>query len=213
MILMIVATIAALLLRPTHKIADDDPNFDLEVAIPNRFDDWHIVKAGTQIINPQQTAEITRIYDQTLSRTYVNSGGSLVMLSIAYGRDQSDSHRLHSPEVCYPAQGFSITKQSLNVVSTMFGKINVKRLVAQNGSRVEPLIFWTTVGSKAVITNKDSKIAKLQYNLRGEIPDGLLFRVSSIKNNTDAAFHDQEDFINKLLIAVPEEYRLKIAGL
>ena len=109
MTLMLAASGLAMALRPTQKIADQGPKVDLEAMIPRVITDWHEEKQPSmQIVDPQQKELIDKIYNQTLSRTYVNDKGYRIMLSIAYGSDQSDTLQLHKPEVCYPAQGFAL---------------------------------------------------------------------------------------------------------
>ena len=63
---------------------------------------------ATDIQIRAKEAIINKIYNQTLTRTYINPRGDRIMLSIAYGRDQSDALQMHKPELCYPAQGFRL---------------------------------------------------------------------------------------------------------
>ena len=115
---MFAAAGMALALKPTTKIADAGPEVDLEVLIPKAFGDWKIdTTIAPLIANPEQQAVIEKIYNQTLTRTYVNSRNERIMLSIAYGGDQSDSMAVHKPEVCYPAQGFQILKNDHRTLS------------------------------------------------------------------------------------------------
>lgn len=53
----------------------------------------------------------------------------------------------------------------------------------------------------------------MRYGLKGEIPDGLLFRISSIDRNTEEAFAIHEQFVNQLIPAIPTDVRPRIAGL
>jgi EpsI family protein len=55
----------------------------------------------------------------------------------------------------------------------------VRRLFTSKGSREEPLTYWFTVGDRAV-QGWNARLVELSYTLTGQIPDGLLFRVSSI---------------------------------
>ena len=161
----------ALALKPTHKIADAGPKVDLELLVPKIFGDWKIDETITPLIaNPEQEALIKKIYSQTLSRTYVNPQGDRIMLSIAYGGEQSDSMAVHKPEVCYPAQGFQILKNTSGSFATGAGDIPVKRLVATQGQRIEPITYWTTVGDKVAISGVKWKLQQLKYGLTGKIP-------------------------------------------
>ena len=73
---MIAASGLALALKPTHKVADTGPKVNLDTLIPRQFDDWKEAQFGaSQIVDPQQKELLDKIYNQTLSRTYVNPRG------------------------------------------------------------------------------------------------------------------------------------------
>lgn len=203
----------ALALKPTHKVADTKPKIDLETLIPKQFSDWKIDETIVPLIaNPEQEAMIHRIYNQTLTRTYVNSRNERVMLSIAYGGDQRDDMAVHKPEICYPAQGFQILKNATGTFSTGAGDIPVKRLVASQGQRIEPITYWTTVGDTVAVNGLKWKFNQLKYGLTGKIPDGLLFRISSIQADDSAAYRMQDNFSRALLGALTPEGKKRIIG-
>ena len=211
---MLAASGAALALRPTHKIAAEGPAVDLERLVPAQFGDWRSEPMGSgQIINPQMKENLDRIYTQTLTRTYINSKGDHVMLSIAYGDDQSDAKALHYPEVCYPAQGFQVISNQSGVIRTDFGDIRVKKLLTVMGSRSEPLTYWTTVGNKVVVGSRETKLEQLKYGFHGQIPDGLLFRASSITQDAEEGYAIQQNFVRTLAASLSSENRLRLAGL
>ena len=83
----------------------------LETIVPLSFGAWRIDASVMPLVpSPDQIALIGEIYDQTLARTYVNDRGERVMLSLAYGRNQSRRFQIHKPEVCYVGQGFRLTE-------------------------------------------------------------------------------------------------------
>ena len=214
---MLAAAGLALALKPTHKIADGGPKVDLEMLIPKQFGDWKIDETIAPLIaNPEQQALINKIYNQTLSRTYVNSRNERIMLSIAYGGDQSDNMAVHKPEICYPAQGFALLKSpAISDFSTGEGVIPVKRLVAAQGPRIEPITYWTTVGDAVEVNGLKWKLQQLKYGLTGKIPDGLLFRVSSIQSSPAddmQAYRVQDDFTREMLKAMNPKQRERIIG-
>lgn len=203
----------ALALRPTARIADNEPKFNLETLIPRQFGDWKTDETIVPLIaNPQQEALIKKIYNQTITRTYSNAHGDHVMLSIAYGGDQRDAMAVHKPEICYPAQGFQILKNAIGTFSTDGGSIPVKRLVAVQGQRIEPITYWTTVGDKVEVNSLKWKLEQLKYGLTGKIPDGLLFRVSSIQADAANAYQLQDSFTRSLLKAMSPNGRERIIG-
>ncbi len=214
MVLFFATSSLAMALRPTHRVADDGPAVNLETLIPKQFGDWQDEpQRSGQIINPQVKENLDRIYTQTLSRTYINAKGERIMLSIAYGADQSDAKQLHYPEVCYPAQGFQIISTQPGIIKTDFGAIRVKRILTVLGNRSEPLTYWATVGNQVVMGGKETKLEQLRYGFRGQIPDGLLFRVSSITPDAEGGYAVQQDFVRALIATLPENDRLRLAGL
>lgn len=211
---MFAAAGVALALKPTDKVADVGTKVDLEVLIPKTFGDWKIDETIAPLIaNPEQEALINQIYSQTLTRTYVNSRDERIMLSIAYGGDQSDSMAVHKPEVCYPAQGFQILKSpTTSSFSTDEGSIPVKRLVATQGRRIEPITYWTTVGDTVAVSGVKRKMQQIKYGLTGKIPDGLLFRISNIQADDVKAYQTQDAFTRDLLDAMSPAARQRIIG-
>jgi EpsI family protein len=134
------------------------------------------------------------------------------MVSVAYGGDQSDSMQVHKPEICYPAQGFQVLNKSRASIALPFGPLPVTRVDTQLGQRREPITYWTTVGDRVVHSGIHKKLVEMSFGFTGKIPDGLLFRVSSIDSEIARAFDLQAIFINQLLGAVTPEQRRRLAG-
>lgn len=213
LVLMLVASGLAFALRPTQRIADQAPPIDLEVMIPKAFGEWREEPQNAlRIVDPQQEELIGRIYTQTLTRTYINDGGYRVMLSIAYGKDQSDSNQVHKPEVCYPSQGFALKNKQYDRLETGEGPIPVTRIETSLGLRNEPVTYWITVGDRVVGPGLEKKLVEMGYGLSGKIPDGLLFRVSSIDPESSRAFRVQNDFVGQMLAALEPTNRKKFIG-
>ena len=212
-ILMVSSGALTKALTPTKKIADQQEKIDLEIMIPTRFGDWRIDKSIIPLqVDAETQAMLDKIYNQTLSRTYVNSLGERIMLSVAYGGDQSDNLAVHKPEVCYYAQGFEVMKTFADELLTQYGKLPIKRLLAIKGYRNEPITYWITIGNKAVLPGIDEKLQQLKYGLTGNIPDGMLVRVSSIDSDKNKAYQLQTIFIEDLLSAVNVYERTRLIG-
>jgi len=211
--LMLAASIGAVIARPTVMVADETP-IVLEKIVPLQFGDWREEpQRQVQVVNPQAQEMLDKIYSQILSRTYVNSAGYRIMVSLAYGQDQRGSMKAHRPEVCYPAQGFQISSVELGVLTTDFGTIPVRRLFGTLGPREEPVTYWFTIGDKAAVSALQKRIVELQFGLTGRIPDGMLFRVSSIDGDQSRAYRIQEQFVNQLMQSVAPAERKRLSGL
>jgi EpsI family protein len=156
---------------------------------------------------------LDKLYTEILSRTYVNSSGYRIMLSLVYGSDQRGSLQAHKPEVCYPAQGFKLETNEPGRLVTPFGDIPVRRLYSHLGPRHEPVTYWFAVGGEAVLGTTQKRMVDLRYFLTGRIPDGLLFRVSSIDMDVARAHQMQDQFTNQLLQAASPADRMRLSGL
>lgn len=204
---------AAYALRPGGR-STSGAQVDLEALIPTRFGAWRQeVQSYAQVINPQTQELLDKLYNQILSRTYIAGPDRRVMLSLAYGGDQRGSLEAHKPEVCYPAQGFKLIDQRDGTLATPFGSIPVRRLNTSMGPRIEPLTYWFTMGETLVQSRWDKRLVELRLALTGQIPDGLLFRVSSIDRNPERAWQLQQEFVNDLLSAISPAERTRLAGL
>ena len=200
-------------LTPTAKQADSQPRFNLDAMIPSSFAEWQVDTSVVPLkLDPEVQAKLDKLYNQTVSRTYINRDGSRVMLSIAYGGDQSEGLGLHRPEVCYAAQGFSVESDKVEDVGTPFGRLPVKRLMAVNGERREPISYWITIGNELIKPGIGQKLAQIRLGLTGTVPDGMLVRVSSIGADTAAGYRLQDKFVNDLLSAVSQETRTRLIG-
>ena len=212
--LMCTASIAGIAARPGQKAADKGKTISLEAIVPKGFGDWtELPEQSAQVVNPQTKELLDKLYSQLLSRTYVNKQGYRIMLSMAYGDDQRGGLQAHRPEVCYPAQGFKLGKVEDGVLATSYGKIDVRRLNTTYGARVEPVTYWLTVGDEVIRSRLDKRIAQIRLGLTGQIPDGLLFRISSIDSDEDRAFATQQKFVADMMTAVPAAARKQLSGL
>lgn len=211
-ICMLAAAGLAYAMKPTRQVVGAD-TFQLETAIPRQFGAWTEQKQQVQIVDPRQQETIDRLYSQVLMRSYVNGEGVRVMLSIAYGSNQSDDLQVHRPEVCYPAQGAQLLSTVNASLPTQWGEIPARRLTTQFGPRHEPVTYWVMIGDRAIIGSLQGKLAQLRYGFRGQIPDGMLVRASTIDPDDKRAFAQQAQFLTDLLAAVPPETRKRLSGL
>jgi EpsI family protein len=208
------ASAGASAITPTRSLAEKLGPIDLEAAVPKQFGAWTLEPQRVQsIINPEQEALLKQLYSQILSRTYVHADGYRIMLSIAYGGDQREALHAHYPEACYPSQGFKIRREEVGELSMASGTIPVRRLDTRLGDRrPEPVTYWVMVGERAVLGGIRKKLVDLEYTMQGYVPDGMLFRVSSIDPMTDRAFARQGEFVEALLAATPPAQRHRLSG-
>jgi EpsI family protein len=212
--LMALAAAAGELLRPTDRLSERKARIVLEKQVPEAFGEWTVDTSIRPVLpDPGLQAMLDVLYSQTLARTYVNARGERVMLSIAYGSDQSnEATAVHRPEFCYSAQGFRVKLLEKETIGVGGTKIPVARVLAQLGQRNEPITYWVTLDESATLPGFGRKLNQIKYGLRGEIPDGMLVRVSSLSANPEASFALQQRFLEQMFSAVPVEVRGRYFG-
>jgi EpsI family protein len=215
-VLMAAAAAGGQAMVPTKRLALLRGPFQLANLVPSTFAKWQVDNRSTGgIVDPQTEVLLNKLYSQLLDRVYVDDAGHRIMLSIAYGADQADDDvQLHYPEVCYPAQGFRITNNRTAVLALPEGDVRVRRLDTQLGdSRYEPVTYWTIVGDQQSLSGWDRKMSEIRHGFRGEIVDGLLFRISSIDRNFEQGFNVQNGFIRDFVRALTPAARRQLVGL
>lgn len=211
---MLLVALLAYLYKPKEENRTKSTGFLLEMSVPAQFGEWrHDASSSVAVVNPETKALLDKIYSQMLSRTYVNKTGQRVMLSIAYGSDQRGALQAHKPEICYPAQGFTVNSLASGAIATPLGNVDATRMVAIKGNRFEPVTYWFTVGDQRVKSTMQRRIVELKSVMTGQIPDGLLFRVSSIDRDSKIGFATQDSFVNQLLSALDPTARKRLAGI
>jgi EpsI family protein len=212
-ILMVLSSIMAKVMTPAEISSGTQVRVNLETLIPKEFEGWRLDSLNASpIVNPEVKGELNNIYNQTLSRTYVNNKGERIMLAIAYGGVQKTDMHAHRPEICYAAGGFDIGKKTKTFVDTTVGRIPVMHLVAKQGLRNEPITYWIRVGDSLTRGWIEQKLTAIGYGLTGKIPDGLLVRVSTISNDEMDSYRVQQDFLTAMLNAVRSEDRYWLVG-
>ena len=198
--LMISTALAAYGLKPTERISDQKPKIDLARQIPTQFGEWQEDTTLAPILpDPTVQSRLDALYSSTLARTYRNRVGQRIMVSIAYGSDQSSEvTAVHRPEFCYSAQGFKVSNLGQAQVALGQRMLTVQHLLGVLGPRREPITYWITLDETATLPGLDRKIAQMRYGLQNKIPDGLLFRVSTIGLEPNDSFRLQQQFLTEL---------------
>lgn len=208
------AAAAAVALKPTRRASESLPAIDLEHQVPRSFGGWTIDASIVPVLpDPSVQQRLDKIYNQVLARTYVDRAGRRVMLSIAYGADQgSDATAVHRPEFCYSSQGFVVRRVGQDRIGLRGHVLDVNRLVGSLGPRFEPITYWITLNDQAALPGVERKLRQIALGLQGQIPDGMLVRVSTIGLAADAAFALQDAFIGELEGHLPSELRARYFG-
>jgi EpsI family protein len=211
--LMLSATAMGVVGVPEQKLADTRPVYDLEKEVPKSFGDW---KVDTSMVplppSPDQQSVLNKTYDQILGRTYINSKGDRIMLSMTYGSKQNQQLRAHRQEVCYKSQGFSISNLDHTEIKVAGATLPATRMFARQNSRAEPVTYWFTTGDTVVLSYWDREWAQFKYALSGYVPDGYLVRLSSLSDDEKGAYAQHIVFADALMASLNPELRRRLVG-
>ena len=186
---------------------------ELEALLPKQFADWHEVPSDALVVPQSEDSLASKLYSQSLGRIYQATDGKAVMMLIAYGDTQSDQLQLHRPEVCYPAFGFNIVNSAAASIA-LSPEVTVpgRTLSAESPARTEHISYWTRVGEYLPQSGRDQAIAKLKIALEGQIPDGVLVRISSLEPEAAAGYALNERFAAAMLSAFDPAGRPALIG-
>jgi EpsI family protein len=176
------------------------------IELPARFNGWTARTTGPA--RPNAAADAT-----VIERHYEHPAYGEVMVSLAQGgRQRGDDLQLHRPEFCYAAQGFTVTPLGDEALRLTSHDIPVRRVLAERPGRAEAISYWLTVGDQATLPGVGRKLAQLRAAFRGEIPAGMLLRVSSLHRPGERASALHDRFLTDFLAALPPPLRTRLTG-
>lgn len=187
---------------------------DLAALFPDAFGEWRVDPRSSALVRPADAqGKAYGLYDQVLERTFVNPAGARVMLSVAYGGEQSNKLQLHRPEVCYRANGYEVGDAHAEPLRLAGRSLTATRLHANRPGRSEPITYWTVLGGEVAAGNLSFQWRRAAHSLRGEVLDGLLVRISTVDHDTARAYALQAAFAATLAEALPPAARDKVLGV
>ena len=215
---MVAAACGASVLTPQRESASCCT--PLERLIPHTFGSWvEDVTPVSQVSLSLRTGNEplgAEAYDDLLMRTYRRSDGQRVMVTIAYGRSQTQELKLHRPELCYYAQGFEVRTVGRRAVHLSPTRVvSSLALVTRNRSRTEVVTYWMRIGERITENAWQTRWTILRAGLDGTIPDGILVRTSTLAVSEAATEQElalQHAFLTDLYSAVPQSTRRLLAG-
>jgi EpsI family protein len=207
------SAVVAMVATPTvHEIQNAA---NLENTVPRKFGVWReLPNNNVQVSLSTGETTYNQPYDQSVMRTYVDNDGHVIQVALAWGKRQRQEVKIHRPELCYPAQGFSVEalKDATFPVTTPDGRqVTGKRMLAKNrNGQLEAVSYWIRLGSSYSSDAWQTRLHILKEGLAGRVTDGMLVRVSqSAKANSDMdeLYRRQEQFAADMVSASPAETR------
>ena len=184
---------------------------NFEKLVPGPFGNWQVIANGEVVLPPPDTLR-DRLYDNLVTRAYQAPNSPTVMLLLAYNNEQDGVLQVHRPEVCYPVGGFQLSPTGRIEVPLEKGSVPANIFTAEAPGRLEQVMYFTRLGSAFPRSWVEQRIAVLNANLAGDIPDGIMMRVSVIGINQDRAKPILADFTREFISASPTRLQRLLVG-
>jgi len=155
------------------------PEKTFETWVPDRFGRWSSVSQSGVVLPPPDALR-DRLYDNLVTRVYAATGAPSVMLLLAYNNAQDGVLQVHRPEVCYPVGGFALSETRRVGVAVDGREIPANFFTATGPDRVEQVQYFTRLGDAFPRSWAEQRLAVIRANIAGDIPDGMMMRVSTL---------------------------------
>jgi EpsI family protein len=178
--------------------------------VPKKFGQWSVV-GNSGVVLPSPDALSDRLYDNLVTRVY-SSPRDAVMVLLAYNNRQDGVLQVHRPEICYPVGGYVLTPTQPISVPALGRQIPSNLFTATAADRTEQVVYFTRLGDAYPRSWAEQRLAVVEENLAGRIPDGIMLRASVMGSDRDAALQVLRNFIGGFVAAsTPSLQRLLVA--
>ncbi|MGC4062627.1 MAG: EpsI family protein [Aquabacterium sp.] len=194
---------------------------DLERYVPKQIGEWHVVESPlVQVgLTTGKETDMNQPYDETVMRTYQDDKGHTIQIALAWGQRQRQEIKIHRPELCYPAQGYSVSalhEATFPAKTTSGQPITGKRMVTKDRNDQTQLVsYWIRIGHVYSSSAWVTRMHILREGLQGRMTDGILVRASQYTSGDpgqqEATFQRQEQFLADLVQASPPQARDALA--
>lgn len=161
--------------------------------VPANFAEWTLEGTSGVVLPPPDSLS-ARLYDNLVTRVYSSPLGDVMML-LAYNNKQDGVLQVHRPEICYPTGGFTLTETRRIPVPAIGTSIPANTFTAANRDRTEQVVYFTRLGHFYPRSWAEQRMAVVEENLAGRIPDGVLLRASLLSTDGAAAIDRLRGFI------------------
>ncbi len=205
-LMMALTALASAVVVPAADDVAEAP--DLEGLLPEAFGDWRRVPLGAAVLPAETDLEAG---ERVAYRAYRDGLGRMLTLVAAYGPPRGDSVRLHRPETCYRAQGFSIDDRRRADIATPYGAKPIVHMLTKNPTRREAVSYWLRSGDRFVTGAPAAQWINFREGL-ARPPDGALIRVSSAGGD-QSLLSLHEIFLNEFAAALDDEGAKVLLGV
>jgi len=114
------------------------------------------------------------------------SGSDTVILYLAYYKDVKSADRVHAPEVCYWAQGWTVRQNQIVHRTLGTGHAMINRMIIEKPEKRELVYNWWLTGNRIIPWNSINRLYQVVRGVSGRHPSTLWVRISIVlKGSTD----------------------------
>ena len=192
---------------------------DLERLVSQHPPDWKMV--GHQRIDDFSWGKsVFSQHDIVATRTYQHTDGRTVSVVMAWSGDGLNFQKIHEQQVCYKASGFEVSPLHIVSILTGTGSIDAMAFTAIQDARKDDVAYWMVIdGMRERDIDKRNPIVRQFLQLlylpsffRGELPDILMVRVSSVRLTNGQPTTAHIDYIKEWLKTFSPADRQRITG-
>ncbi len=198
LIIVTIALIVALVTIKLSYVNEKEGINRIEVKkIPLVLGQW----AGSDIPVTERTYENleTRnvLLREYINQSLVNNNQTPVYLCIVFSEDNKKVS--HPPEVCYEGGGRTNLSKAVESVQIRGGNLNITKLIIQNGSDKELVLYWYMVGNLYTCNYYKQQLNIVLNQISGKNNKGALIRFSTpiIENDETEALNYLKKFIEE----------------
>lgn len=204
-----VIIVVSIMLATSLTLAYFNQSEDIEInkslsGFPLQIGDWQ----GKSYQFEQWVNEKTGVDDSFVGRYFIGSG-QYIELYIGYYENQREGDTIHSPKNCMPGSGWNIIESSIVEVrmpSAKKSSIKVAKLILQNGSKREMMLYWYHSRGRIIASEYYHKFFLVFDSLSKHRTDGSFIRlISPISKNEQETLALLKRFIS-LLFPIIQEY-------
>ena len=192
---------------------------DLERLVSQHPPGWKMV--GHQRIDDFSWGQsVLSQHDIVTTRTYQHTDGRKVSVVMAWSGNGLNFQKIHEQQVCYKASGFEVSPLHIVSILTGTGSIEVRAFTASQDARKDDVAYWMVIdGIRERDIDKRNPIVRQFLQLlylpsffRGELPDILMVRVSSVRLTNGQPTTAHIDYIKEWLKTISSADRQRITG-
>jgi len=173
-VLIVIFAITLAGVRTETKHLEREKKYPNWGAIPYTFDGWHGVEASFDPVYGSDPAETSFL------RVYAKNGEPPVIVYVGFYGDLSAILDVHTPELCYPAQGWKISSVR-RIQSGSFRGVPIpsKEIVVDKYGVKRLVMWWYLSGAKPIETRIRYVYAMLVLSAFTGRTDGSMVRLET----------------------------------